>query len=124
MPSTAKVTWFEITSNDPAASRAFYESLFGWSAQGDPDVYLMFPPADDGGIAGGIMPARGVPTYACFGVEVDDVDDAYRRALELGASSLVEPTDNPGGVRSAYVRDPDGSIFSMYRFTAPFGAPA
>ena len=119
MTSPAKVTWFEITSNDPTASRTFYESLFGWTAQGDPDVYLMFPPAGDGGIAGGLMPARGLPTYACFGVEVDDVDDTYDRALELGATSLVEPGDNPGGVRSAYVRDPDGSIFTIYRFAQP-----
>lgn len=119
MSTTAKVTWFEITSNDPTASRHFYETLFGWHAQGDPDVYLMFPPAGDGGIAGGLMPARGLPTYACFGVEVDDVDDTYRRALEVGATSVVEPNDNPGGVRSAYVRDPDGSIFSIYRFAQP-----
>lgn len=87
--------------------------------RGDPDVYLMFPPAGDGGIAGGLMPARGLPTYACFGVEVDDVDDSYRHALELGATSMVEPSDNPGGVRSAYVRDPDGNIFTIYRFVQP-----
>ena len=119
MAVTGKVKWFEITSNDPAASQRFYESLFGWTAQGDPDVYLMFPPQGDGDIPGGLMPARGVPPYACFGVEVDDVDDAYRQAIELGAESLVEPTDNPGGVRSAYLRDPDGSVFSVYRFAAP-----
>ncbi len=119
MTGPAKVTWFEITSNDPTTSRAFYETLFGWNAQGDPDVYLMFTPAGDGGIAGGLMPARGMPTYACFGVEVDDVDDSYRRALELGATSMVEPRDNPGGVRSAYVRDPDGNIFTIYRFVQP-----
>ena len=119
MTAPAKVTWFEITSNDPTASRTFYETLFGWNAQGDPDVYLMFPPAGDGGIAGGLMPARGLPTYACFGVEVDDVDNSYRHALELGATSMVEPSDNPGGVRSAYVRDPDGNLFSIYRFGQP-----
>jgi predicted enzyme related to lactoylglutathione lyase len=119
MTTPAKVTWFEITSNDPHASRTFYESLFGWTAQGDPDVYLMFPPSGEGAIAGGLMPARGLQTYATFGVEVGDVDATYQRALELGATSLVEPQDNPGGVRSAYVRDPDGSIFSIYRFGPP-----
>jgi len=116
MSVTGKVKWFEITSNDPAASREFYESLFGWAAQGDPDVYLMFPPHGDGDIPGGLMQARGHAPYACFGVEVDDVDEAFRHAVELGATTLVEPTDNPGGVRSAYLQDPDGSIFSIYRF--------
>jgi uncharacterized protein len=68
------------------------------------------------------MPARGLPTYACFGVEVDDVDTTYEQALGLGATSLAGPTDNPGGVRSACVRDLDGSIFSIYRFNFLAGA--
>lgn len=120
MAVTGKVSWFEIASADPAASRSFYESLFGWAAQGDPEVYLMFPHAE-GGIPGGLMPSRGGPSYACFGVEVDDVDEAHRQAVELGAESVVAPMDNPGGVRSAYLRDPDGSIFSVYRFTGAAG---
>jgi hypothetical protein len=122
MTNTAKVTWFEITSDDPVAASAFYHDVFGWTAQGDPDVYLMFPPRDEGGIPGGLMPARGAPTYACFGVEVDDVDATYDAALIRGAVSVVEPTDNPGGVRSAYLRDLDGNLFSIYRFGAPAAA--
>jgi catechol 2,3-dioxygenase-like lactoylglutathione lyase family enzyme len=34
-------------------------------------------------------------------------------------TTIVPPTDNPGGVRSAYLRDPDGSLFSIYRFGHP-----
>jgi predicted enzyme related to lactoylglutathione lyase len=118
MSTAAKVTWFEVTTDDTTAARAFYEGLFGWKAQGDADVYLTFPPAN-GGIPGGLMPARGMPTYACFGVQVDDVDASYRRALELGATTVVEPTNNPGGVRSAYLRDLDGNLLSIYRFGPP-----
>jgi predicted enzyme related to lactoylglutathione lyase len=33
MSTTAKATWFEITTNDTAAARAFYEGRFGWSAR-------------------------------------------------------------------------------------------
>ncbi len=113
-----RMTWFEITTNDMSAARAFYEGVFGWQLQGDSEVYLTVPPATTGGIPGGLMPARGLPTYACFGVEVDDVDEAHDRALALGATTVVPPTDNPGGVRSAYLRDPDGSLFSVYRFGA------
>ena len=36
MTTPAKVTWFEITSNDPTASRTFYETLFGWNAKATP----------------------------------------------------------------------------------------
>jgi predicted enzyme related to lactoylglutathione lyase len=58
---------------------------------------LRCPSRGGGGISGGLMPARGLPTYACFGVEVDDVDTTYEQALGLGATSLAGPTDNPGG---------------------------
>ncbi len=119
MSNAAKVTWFEITSNDAPKPQAFYEGMFGWTAQGDPSVYLMFLPSEGGGIAGGLMPARGAATYACLGVEVDNVDATCKAALNLGATSVVEPTDNPGGVRSAYIRDLDGNLLSIYRFGPP-----
>lgn len=115
---SGRVTWFEVASTDVARSAAFYRGLFRWDLGGDPAVYL-YVAAQDGvqGIPGGVMPAPArVGPYALFGVEVDDVDDSYSRAMDLGAKSVVEPTDNPGGVRSAYLRDPDGSMFSIYRF--------
>lgn len=120
-PIPARVSWFEIATNDVARSAEFYGALFGWTFDGDAGVYLSVPPAA-GGIAGGLLPAApSVGPYATFGVMVDDVDIAYTRALELGAAPAVAPTDNPGGVRSAYLRDTDGSLFAIYRFA---GAPA
>lgn len=118
-PVNGKVSWFEITTTDMPRASGFYRDLFGWQFQGDPAVYLMVPPTD-GGVAGGLMPVPdGVATYATFGVEVDDVDAAHERAVALGASTVVPPMDNPGGVRSAYLRDLDGSLFSVYRFGPP-----
>ena len=40
---------------------------------------------------------------------VPDVDDAYRRAIEAGATSLFEPADMPYGERSGAVQDPTGN---------------
>ncbi|HEX7294427.1 MAG TPA: VOC family protein [Pyrinomonadaceae bacterium] len=40
---------------------------------------------------------------------VPDVDDAYRRAIEAGATSLMEPADQPYGERSGAVVDPTGN---------------
>lgn len=118
-PTTGRVTWFEVASTDTARAADFYGGLFGWAFHGDPAVYLSVAPDETRGIPGGLMPSPvGVGPYALFGVEVDDVDAAYERAIALGASKVVEPSDNPGGVRSAYLRDPDGSMFSVYRFTA------
>ncbi|MBE9375857.1 VOC family protein [Saccharopolyspora sp. HNM0983] len=44
---------------------------------------------------------------------VDDVDDAYRRALDAGATGQREPTDMPWGERVAQVHDPDGLVINL-----------
>jgi PhnB protein len=50
-------------------------------------------------------------------VYVPDVDDAYRSALERGASSIAAPEDKPYEERAAGVRDPFGNTWwiSTYR---------
>jgi predicted enzyme related to lactoylglutathione lyase len=42
------------------------------------------------------------------------VDDAYRRALDLGAADVVGPQDFPGG-RFAIVSDPQGASFGLLK---------
>ena len=42
---------------------------------------------------------------------VVDVDEVYRRALHAGATSLMEPSDQFYGDRSAGVRDPSGNCW-------------
>jgi PhnB protein len=44
---------------------------------------------------------------------VPDVDEVYRRALEAGAASLMEPEDAFWGDRYAIVRDPHGHQWSL-----------
>lgn len=46
-------------------------------------------------------------------VYVDDTDDAYERALTLGAVSLMEPNDRPHGDRMAGIQDPCGNVWWM-----------
>lgn len=56
-------------------------------------------------------------TPASLHYYVPDCDAAYRRALEAGAESLMEPTDMPYGERSAAVRDPVGNKWYLATFT-------
>ena len=44
---------------------------------------------------------------------VEEVDDAYRKALDAGASSESAPADVPWGERVARVRDPDGFLLNL-----------
>jgi PhnB protein len=46
-------------------------------------------------------------------VYVDDVEQAYKRALDSGATTLEAPLDTPYGDRRAMVRDPFGNVFQI-----------
>ncbi|ALA58400.1 VOC family protein [Nitrospira moscoviensis] len=49
------------------------------------------------------------PLPGSYALYVDNVDDAYRRALAAGARSLREPVDQFYGDRSGGVEDPAGN---------------
>ncbi len=49
---------------------------------------------------------------------VDDADQAYEAALQLGAVSLMEPNDRPHGDRMAGIKDPCGNIWWLAKHNA------
>lgn len=55
------------------------------------------------------------PMQSAIYMFVDDVDAAYQRALSAGATSALEPTDQPYGERSAWVNDEFGNIWYLSR---------
>jgi len=44
---------------------------------------------------------------------IPDVDAAYQRAIDSGATSLLEPADQPYGERSGAVQDPTGNLWYL-----------
>jgi len=65
----------------------------------------------------GNFPAPAKPTPASIYVYVADVDRAYRRALEAGATSVTAPEDKPYQERSAGVKDSFGNIWYIATYT-------
>ena len=55
-------------------------------------------------------------TVASIHVYVEDVDAAYRRALEKGASSIAAPEDKPYEERAAGIRDSFGNTWWISTF--------
>lgn len=52
------------------------------------------------------------PMSASLYVYVNDTDSTYRRAVQAGAVSFMEPTDLPeGGDRMAAIQDPFGNVW-------------
>ncbi len=114
--------WAELSSRDMAAAVPFYQAVFGWTpktgpmGEGQPD-YTEFQ-LNGESLAGGMdispgLPAE-VPSYWMIYFDVADVDDGYRRALEAGATEVVQPSEFPGG-RFAIVTDPQGAMFGLLK---------
>ncbi|MDY0297904.1 MAG: VOC family protein [Acidobacteriota bacterium] len=54
--------------------------------------------------------ALGVENFAA-------VDAAYKRVIEQGAESILEPTTEPWGQRTCYIADPEGNLIEIGSFT-------
>ncbi len=107
-----------LTTPDLARLEAFYRDAFGavrtyaFADEGR-DVYvsLELGGATLGlGLADEAPPAHG---RVALWLYVDDVEAAYARAIEAGATSVAEPADMPWGERVAQVRDPDGLVVHL-----------
>lgn len=112
-------TWYQLMSSDPAGSMAFYPPITGWTTQkfDGPTDYTMW--ANGGEPFGGLMQLpeaavkMGAPTHWLGYVNVASADAAAARAVELGAQSLVPPTDIAGAGRFSVLADPTGGMFAV-----------
>jgi len=116
--------WAELNARGRDRALPFYTQVFGWTTKSS-DMGPNQPPyieflLDGESIAGAwempqAIPA-GTPSYWQVYFSVDDVDAAFRRAIELGAKEMFAPDDFPGG-RFAIVADPEGASFGLLKTT-------
>ncbi|CAN6320489.1 unnamed protein product [Urochloa humidicola] len=116
-----------VTDVDNAA--AFYSNAFGyavrrldqshkWAELESGATTIAFRPLhqrETDGLSGQVqLPdaagARG-PVEICFIYE--DVDAAYKRAVDNGAVPVSAPEQKPWGQKSGFVRDMDGNVVRM-----------
>ena len=119
---TGSFAWAEINARGVDQALPFYTALFGWSVRTSPmgegqPPYNEFQIGEES-VAGAWemspdVPAE-VPSYWQVYFGVDDVDAAFRKALDLGAREMNAPMDFPGG-RFAIVVDPQGASFGLLR---------
>ncbi len=108
------VVHFEIRSQDPDASRAFYAEMFGWSyPPGGIDGYTYVDSGvPEGTIAGGISPTQGGAPMVTVFVGVADVTAALDQAAGLGGR-IVQPATEVPGVIFGLFADPHGQIVGV-----------
>ena len=108
------VRW-QIVSPDAEKVADFYKKLFGWTVSTQNALgYREVATDGAGGIDGGIWPAPPeAHTFVQLFMQVDDVDDAIRRAVEMGATVIVPHSPLPDGDTIAILRDPAGLAFGL-----------
>ena len=104
--------WFHNSSEKPSDSAEFYEKLLGWGPTDGPGGLKMFAGAK-GPFAAVGSPEGGIVGWIPY-VQVDDVDDATKRAKTLGATLVKAKSRGPAGEFSI-VRDPGGAAIALWQ---------
>jgi len=112
--------WADLVTADPARAKQFYSGLFGWqimAGEKDTSGYLHIKNGED--FIGGIPPVRQqgpkMPSHWMSYFAVSDVDQAAKKAQELGAKTFAPPMDIPGAGRMAVLADPQGAAFAIFK---------
>lgn len=107
-PETGSFVHFELYSEDPKATQAFHESVYGWTFESmENETYTMvYPPTHP---YGGIMEANDEmdPGFLLY-VLVDSAQDAVTITETANGKIRREPFDNDGWGTMAVVDAPGG----------------
>ncbi len=126
-----KLDGFGILVKDMPAMVNFYRDVLGFEIKQDENttnvylvkdgtLFLLYRRTDfetmteskfeyANGINGHFEIALSVENY-------NAVDDAYKKALSKGATSVMKPTTEPWGQRTCYISDPEGNLIEIGSF--------
>lgn len=113
MTRERRIDYVEFASRDPAASRAFFEKVFGWSFVDYGRDYTAF---DDGRLQGGFF--RGQPQRATEGAPLlvlyaDQLAPAEMAVRQAGGEVVRPVFSFPGGSRFQFV-EPGGNELAVW----------
>lgn len=104
--------WFHNSSDNPTESKAFYAKLLGRQPSDGPGGMTMF--AGEKGPFASLAARDGDAAGWVPYVQVDDVDVATKKAVELGAVLVKAKRRGPAGEFSI-VRDPGGTALALWQ---------
>jgi len=120
--------WADLGTPDPTAAKQFYTALFGWTAEDrpmGPGAFYTMLTLSDRAVAAlygqEAAPGAGPPHWLSY-ISVTCVNDAARRARELGGSVLVEPFDVLDVGRMLLIQDVSGAVVALWQARRHAGA--
>jgi predicted enzyme related to lactoylglutathione lyase len=115
--------WFELSTNNQDAAKAFYSNLFGWAIsdnQMGPDmVYTIFQVDGLDAAACCTLQAEqlthGVPPNWAVYIAVENADATAAKITSAGGAIVMPPFDVMDLGRMAVVSDPAGAVFCLWQ---------
>ena len=109
------VVHFEILGPDGPALQKYYGDLFGWQIDSNnPANYGIVTPVAPG-IGGGVSPSQDGKPFLTFYVNTEDLQASLDKAVSLGGTKVMDPTDIPGGPSIAMFTDPQGNTVGLVK---------
>ncbi len=103
-----------IEAKDTSAAKHFYGDVLGLSVLMDMGWIATYGSGDKMSLQVSFLSEGGSGTNVPdLSIEVDDVDEAFKRMKNAGFKILYPLTNEPWGVRRFYVRDPFGRIVNI-----------
>ena len=120
-------SWPELATNDPAAAKKFYTSLFGWAtvdSPAGPDMVYTTLKKGDRSVGALYQDAKekSIPPHWNTYVTVASADAAAQKAKDLGGKVLAEAFDVMEFGRMAVVQDPQGATICLWQPKQHIGA--
>ena len=120
-------SWPELATNDPAAAKKFYTSLFGWATDDSPaGPDMVYTTLKKGGRSVGALyqdvKEKNIPPHWNTYVTVASADAAAQKAKGLGGKVLAEAFDVMEYGRMAVVQDPQGATICLWQPKQHIGA--
>ncbi len=106
----AKLNYVELRATDVAASKAFYENMFGFAFTDFGPAYVAVEGENGLGLSG-MDDALSAPLPA---IEVDDLDTIFAKMKAMGTRITVDIFNFPGGRRFQFL-DPSGNELAAFQ---------
>jgi hypothetical protein len=109
-----KIDYVEFPARDIAATRKFFETLFGWKFTDYGPDYTSF---EDGRVAGGFTRAEKCSTISTGGVLIvfyhPQLEEIRQRVIDLGGKITTDIFSFPGG-RRFHFTEPSGNECAIW----------
>ncbi|MBL8879622.1 MAG: VOC family protein [Phycisphaerales bacterium] len=106
---------FEIGCRDLTKTTDFYSKLLDWKTT-PYGPSQMIDTGTQTGIMGHFSAMGHEPhNYCLIYAQVEDINAALKKANELGATTVVPPTEVPTMGHFAWIKDPEGTLFGLWK---------